>query len=92
MSPRPDKIGIQSNWGLGELVYRCAIHIALLPDKIGIQSNWSAEIGRIAFYRHIAPLERKTEGFTFNRKPMDFQRLTTWVLMISTFFFLTFGD
>ena len=30
------------------------IHIAL---------RWSAEIGRVAFYRHIAPLERKTEEF-----------------------------
>ena len=40
------------------------IHIALL---------WSAETGWLAFYRHIAPLERKTEHFRLSGKRMDFQ-------------------
>ena len=33
-----------------------------------------------AFYRHIAPLERKRQFFSFKRLPMDFQHLATWVI------------
>ena len=41
--------GPSGAWGLWE--FGIVIHIA---------PRWSAEIRRIAFYRHIAPLERKT--------------------------------
>jgi len=33
----------------------------------------------LPFYRHIAPLERKVEHFSFNRKLIDFQHMATWV-------------
>ena len=33
------------------------------------------------FYRHIAPLERKVESFSCNRKLVDFQNLATWLTL-----------
>ena len=46
--------------------------------RFHIAPLWSAGIGPIAFYRHIAPLERGIESIGFNSKPMDFQNLATW--------------
>ena len=68
--------------GCGQHWRKSAIHIVLLPDKTGIQ-NWSTGSGCIAFYRRIAPLERKTERFSLNRKLIDLQWLATRVDLLS---------
>ena len=44
-----------------------------------LHSSGTQELTLSLFYRHIAPLERKIEYFSFDKKPMDFQYLSTWV-------------
>ena len=46
-----------------------------------LRSSGARELAVSAFYRHIAPLERKTKPINLNRKSMDFQRLATWVIL-----------
>ena len=38
-----------------------------------LRSAGAQELDAFAYYRHIAPLERKTKPINLNRKPMDFQ-------------------
>ena len=44
---------------MGQLQCSAAIHIALRPDKSGFKTG-ARGLGVSGFYRHIAPLERKT--------------------------------
>ena len=60
--------------------------ICVLPIRPGFKAHaiyiallWSAGNGCVAFYRHIAPLERKIEHYNFDAKAMDFQYLDLWV-------------
>ena len=51
-------IYISPRWGFNLWQFRLSIHIALLPDKSGFKTGMR-ELDTSAFYRHIAPLERK---------------------------------
>ena len=67
-------------WGLGRLVYRCAIHLSPLWGffLFGQDARSTSVMIRLC-YAHSAPVKRATEGFTFNSKSMDFQYLATQV-------------
>ena len=68
----------------GNRVYSVSLHDGrsrfAQDGETHIALRWSAGLGCIGFYKHTAPLERKTEQINDNAQSMDCQPLATKVI------------